>query len=177
MFLHHYYFHLLNNRTIYKILWILKKKKMKLSNDIYSCNVKMKSQLGKYCRASRHEMSLRIAWQLVFINWKHNIYPWKNEKTFYSRVKSNRLIALGREDKLQGRFHRIDSLDWSEASIYGWVKAMDMPILLHRQIFKNKDGSEGVLYLISNDVELDKQSIETIYQKRWKVEVFHKNKN
>ncbi|MCK5893564.1 MAG: transposase, partial [Endozoicomonadaceae bacterium] len=42
-------------------------------------------------------------------------------------------------------------------------------------IFKNKDGSEGILYLISNDVELDKQSIETIYQKRWKVEVFHKN--
>nr|WP_022941749.1 hypothetical protein [Psychromonas hadalis] len=26
-----------------------------------------------------------------------------------------------------------------------------------------------------NDVELDKDAIETIYQKRWKVEVFHKN--
>ena len=54
---------------------------------------------------------------------------------------------------------------------------MDIPILLHRQIFLNKDGSEGILYLISNFIELDKQSIETIYQKRWKVEVFHKNKN
>jgi len=29
--------------------------------------------------------------------------------------------------------------------------------------------------LISNDIELDKESMETIYQKRWKVEVFHKN--
>ena len=48
-------------------------------------------------------------------------------------------------------------------------------MILHLQIFKNKDGSEGILYLISNDIELDKQSIETIYQKRWKVEVFHKN--
>ncbi|MCK5818847.1 MAG: hypothetical protein KAH18_06260, partial [Psychromonas sp.] len=41
--------------------------------------------------------------------------------------------------------------------------------------FINKDGSEGILYLISNSVKLDKQSIETIYQKRWRVEVFHKN--
>ena len=29
--------------------------------------------------------------------------------------------------------------------------------------------------MISNDIELDKESIETIYQKRWKVEAFHKN--
>jgi hypothetical protein len=29
--------------------------------------------------------------------------------------------------------------------------------------------------LISNDIELDKESMESIYQKRWKVEVFHKN--
>jgi hypothetical protein len=29
--------------------------------------------------------------------------------------------------------------------------------------------------LISNDIELDKASMEAIYQKRWKVEVFHKN--
>jgi hypothetical protein len=66
-------------------------------------------------------------------------------------------------------------LNWSESLICGWVKGMDMTIILHRQIFKNKDGSEGILYLISNDIELDKESIETIYQKRWKVEVFHKN--
>ena len=99
----------------------------------------------------------------------------KMKKHFILALKSNRLIALSREDKLQGRFHRIDSLDWSETPICGWVKGMDMPILLHRQIFKNKDGSEGILYLISNDIELDKDSIETIYQKRWKVEVFHKN--
>ncbi|MFQ3195819.1 MAG: hypothetical protein ACI9N3_002660 [Colwellia sp.] len=43
---------------------------------------------------------------------------------------------------------------------------MDIPIPLHRQILKNKDGSEGILYLISNDIELEKESMETIYQKR-----------
>jgi hypothetical protein len=89
-------------------------------------------------------------------------------------LKSNRLIALSKEDKLQGRFQRIDSLDWSGSPICGWIKGMDIPIILHRQIFKNKDGSEGILYLISNDIELDKESMETIYQKRWKVGVFHR---
>ncbi|WP_094752206.1 IS701 family transposase [Psychromonas sp. CD1] len=99
----------------------------------------------------------------------------KMKKYFLLALKSNRLIALNKEDKLQGRFQRIDSLDWSGTPICGWVKGMDIPVVLHRQIFKNKDGSEGILYLISNDVELDKDAIETIYQKRWKVEVFHKN--
>ncbi|MFT5559417.1 MAG: hypothetical protein ACI9RZ_001899 [Sphingobacteriales bacterium] len=66
-------------------------------------------------------------------------------------------------------------MDWSESLIFGWVKETDMAIILHQQIFKNKDGSEGILYLISNDIELDKKSIEAIYQKRWKVEFFHKN--
>ncbi|MCK5818486.1 MAG: hypothetical protein KAH18_04370 [Psychromonas sp.] len=52
---------------------------------------------------------------------------------------------------------------------------MDVVILLHRQIFKNKEGKEGILYLNSNDVKLDKQSIETNYQKGWNVNVFHTN--
>ncbi|MBL4764704.1 MAG: hypothetical protein JKX67_05425 [Colwellia sp.] len=90
----------------------------------------------------------------------------KMKKHFLLALKSNRLIALSKEDKLQGRFVRIDSLDWSDSLICGWVKGMDLPIILHRQIFKNKDDSEGILYLISNDIELDKEPMETIYQKR-----------
>jgi hypothetical protein len=90
----------------------------------------------------------------------------KMEKHFVLALKNNRLVALSKEDKLQGRFQRIDTLNWSESLICGWVKGMDMPIILHRQIFKNKDGSEGILYLISNDIELDKESIEIIYQKK-----------
>jgi hypothetical protein len=99
----------------------------------------------------------------------------KMKKYFILALKSNHLVALSKKDKLQGSFVRIDSLDWSDAPICGWVKGMDFPIILYRQTFKNKDGSKGILYLISNDIELDKESIETIYQKRWKVEVFHKN--
>ena len=52
---------------------------------------------------------------------------------------------------------------------------MEFPVLLHRQIFTNKDETTGILYLISNDLELTTMTFETIYKKRWKVEVFHKN--
>ncbi len=76
---------------------------------------------------------------------------------------------------LQGRYIRIDTLNGSEEPVIGWVKGLEFPVLFHRQIFKNKEGSTGLLYLISNDVEATKADIEAIYQKRWKVEVFHKN--
>ncbi len=96
-------------------------------------------------------------------------------KYFILALKSNRLVALTKEDKAKGRFTRIDSITWSKEPVQGWVKGLKFPILLHRQIFTNKDGSTGTLYLISNDINATKETLETIYQKRWKVEVFHKS--
>jgi hypothetical protein len=97
------------------------------------------------------------------------------EKFFIFALKSNRLVALTKEDKAKGRYTRIDSIQWSENPVQGWVKGLDFPVLFHRQVFTNKDGSTGTLYLISNDLTLTKTTFETIYQKRWKVEVFHKS--
>jgi len=97
------------------------------------------------------------------------------DKYFILALKSNRLIALTKEDRAKGRFSRIDSLTWSETPVQGWVKGLKFPVLFHRQIFTNKDGSTGTLYLISNDINASKETLETIYQKRWKVEVFHKS--
>lgn len=100
----------------------------------------------------------------------------KLKKYFLLALKSNRLVALSLEDKKAGCFNRIDSLDWSEEkTIKGWIRGLDFPVLIHRQIFTNKDGSTGILYLVTNDLDLSSTKIETIYQKRWKVEVFHKN--
>ena len=41
------------------------------------------------------------------------------KKYFVLALKSNSLVALSKEDKLQGRFQRIDTLDWSESPICG----------------------------------------------------------
>jgi hypothetical protein len=97
------------------------------------------------------------------------------EKYFIFALKSNRLVALTKEDKANGRYTRIDSIQWSEKPVQGWVKGLDFPVLFHRQVFTNKDGSTGALYLICNDLSATTTTLETIYQKRWKVEVFHKS--
>lgn len=97
------------------------------------------------------------------------------EKSFIFALKSNRLIALTKEDKKKGQYVRIDSIEWSEEPVQGWVKGLAFPVLFHRQVFTNKDDSTGILYLISDDLSANKTTLETIYQKRWKVEVFHKS--
>lgn len=99
----------------------------------------------------------------------------KLDKHFIMALKSNRKVTLSEEDKKQGHFLRIDELEWSEANPkLVWLKGVEYPLLLHRQVFTNKDGSTGILYLACSDLNCDGDAIETIYQKRWKVEVFHK---
>ena len=86
----------------------------------------------------------------------------------------------------------LEALKWSEKKlIRGWLKGLDFPVLLHRQVLTNsdatprrrkaqgnahqdKDGSIGILYLACSDFNCDVTKLEAIYQKRWNVEVFHK---
>ena len=96
-------------------------------------------------------------------------------KEFIIALKSNRTAALSHAAKLQGSFHRIDTLDLPEGQpVRGWLRGLDFPVLLLRQIFKNKDGSTGTLYLACSELDSEGESIRTIYQQRWKVETFHK---
>ena len=96
-------------------------------------------------------------------------------KHFIMALKSNRTVAVSLEDKKQGHFTRVDELVWLEQKpIEVWIKGLDFPVLIHRQVFTNKDGSIGIVYLACSDLDCDGDAIETIYQKRWKVEVFHK---
>lgn len=98
------------------------------------------------------------------------------KKLFVVALKSNRTLALSEAEKLQGKFKKIEELDLQTNQTYEvWLKGLDFPVLLVKQIFTNKDGSTGVLYLITNDLELSYTEICTIYQKRWNVENFHKS--
>jgi DDE superfamily endonuclease len=98
------------------------------------------------------------------------------KKKFVVALKSNRTLALSESEKSQGKFKKIEALDLQTNQTYEvWLKGLDFPVLLVKQIFTNKDGSIGVLYLITNDLELSYTDICTIYQKRWNVENFHKS--
>ena len=99
------------------------------------------------------------------------------QKHFIGAIKGNRRVALNSpEDNLARKYYRVDELDFQETSTYTvWLKGLDFPVTLCKQVFTNKDGSKGELYLITNDLTLSDQGITTTYDKRWDVEVFHKS--
>ncbi len=98
------------------------------------------------------------------------------KKHFIGAIKTNRLVALSKEEKLQGKFTRVDALDLQPDCVMEvWIKGLDFPVSLTKQVFTNKDYSTGVLYLVSNDTKLTHQQTHTIYERRWKVEEFHKS--
>lgn len=98
------------------------------------------------------------------------------EKEFIMALKENRTAALSVEDKKKGRYVRIDSLTLEPDTIrIVYFKGIDFPVALIKQVFTNKDQSQGVLYLACSETTLDYAQITTLYQKRWNVEVFHKS--
>jgi hypothetical protein len=114
----------------------------------------------------------------IWFSAKANMSFIKHElnKHFIFALKGNRTAAISKEDKLKGNFQAIDSLDLQAGTTCQvYLKGLDFPVLLTKQVFKNKDGSSGTLYLVSSDLELDHTQITTIYQKRWKIEEYHKS--
>lgn len=98
------------------------------------------------------------------------------EKEFIMPLKSNRKVALNKKDKLNGNYVTVRGLELKENTTYRiYLEAVSFPVLLLKQLFKNEDGSEGVLYLVSSDLTLTYDQITAIYQKRWKVEEYHKS--
>src|SRR3989339_753558 len=98
------------------------------------------------------------------------------KKDFIMPIKTNRKIALSKEDKLSGKYVTVSELELKEnqqQAIY--LEGVSFPLLLIKQVFKNGDGSEGVLYLVSSDLTLTYEQLTTIYHKRWKVEEYHKS--
>lgn len=97
------------------------------------------------------------------------------QKEFIMPIKANRKVALSLEEKKRGEYEQVGSLELEPGTVREvYVEQVAFPLLLAKQVFKNEDGSEGALYLLSSDPTLDYEGITTIYQKRWKVEEYHK---
>jgi hypothetical protein len=106
---------------------------------------------------------------MVFVKKTHH-------KDFVFPLKDNRKLALSQEDKLAGRYVSISTVKIEEnATVTIWLEGVEFPLLLCKQVFTNKDGSQGILYLVTSDTTLDAPAMQTIYQKRWKIEVYHQS--
>jgi hypothetical protein len=98
------------------------------------------------------------------------------KKLFIFDMKCNRMVALSEEDRHAGRWTRIDKIDIPDNTpVKVWLKDLEFPLLLNKQVFTNKDQSTGVRFLVSNDFSLSSDDFTTIYKKRWSVEVYHKS--
>lgn len=98
------------------------------------------------------------------------------KKDFIMPIKTNRKIALNKKDKLNGKYVTVSALELKEnAEQEIYLEGVIFPLILIKQVFKNEDGSQGVLYLVSSDLTLTYYNMVAIYQRRWKVEEYHKS--
>ena len=98
------------------------------------------------------------------------------QTNFIMALKGNRKVALSETDQAHGRYQRIETLALPEgttATIY--LEGIPFPLQVVRQVFTNEDGSTGTRYLVTSDLTVDAAQITTIYQKRWKVEEYHRS--
>jgi len=106
---------------------------------------------------------------MVFI--KH-----QQHRDFICPLKTNRKVALSVADKHQGRYTRVDTLEWEAyAAKIVYLEGVDFPLVLVKQVFTNEDGSRGIRYLVSSDTTLSFADLTTTYHERWGVECYHKS--
>ncbi len=103
------------------------------------------------------------------------------KRDFVMPVKTNRKVALSAQDKSQGRYQAVEALAMEAGAAHKvWLEQVEFPLLLVKQVFTNKDNSQGFLYLITSylitsDLTLGGGQIARLYQRRWQVEEYHKS--
>ena len=98
------------------------------------------------------------------------------KKEFIIPLKSNRNVFLAAPSAKLGKPVKLTSLHFDTNALQTlWLEEIPFPLLVSRQVFKNENGSEGILYLCSSDLSLSTSDLSTLYQKRWKVEEYHKS--
>ena len=100
----------------------------------------------------------------------------KREKIFIFELKCNRLIAFSEKERNEGLFERLDeAIVPEEKPQKVWIKDLQFPVILFKQVFRNTDGTEGERFLVSNDLTITDDQFITLYKKRWGVEEYHKS--
>lgn len=98
------------------------------------------------------------------------------QKSFIIGIKSNRTVALSESDAKNGQHQQVGQLDIEKDVAHEvWLKGLDFPVKLLKKVFKNENGSTGVLYLVSNDMHSSAEELYEVYQKRWRIEEYHKS--
>ena len=129
-------------------------------------------------QVKQNQIPFRYVLNDVWFASAENMRFVKNElkRDFIMPLKTNRKVALSLVDKKQGRYVRVDELAIEPDTVLTiYLEGVAFPLHLVKQIFTNKDGSTGILYLVTSDLSLTYDGITTTYDKRWHVETYHKS--
>jgi hypothetical protein len=104
-----------------------------------------------------------------------NYVRFRLKRHFIMPIKSNRKVALSKAQKRAKKYVPVETLDFKNTPLRTiYLEEVACPLLLVKQVFKNEDSSEGILYLVTSDTTLTDDKIILIYQKRWSIECYHK---
>ncbi len=138
-------------------------------NEIYRQMLKQVLQNQIPFRYVLNDVWFASAENMMFV--KHDL-----KRDFVMPLKTNRKVALRLDDKQQGRYVRVDSLEIEAGTVMTiYLEGVDFPLALVKQVFTNEDDSIGILYLVTSDLDLTFDQITTLYGKRWNVEPYHKS--
>ena len=98
-------------------------------------------------------------------------------KQFIMPLKVNRKVSLHDSSNPENReYVSVESLKLQEDKpVKVWLKGYSKPLLLAKQVFKNKDKSTGILYLVASDLTASYSCMTIAYPRRWAVETYHRS--
>lgn len=165
-----------------------------IQKPIVMCDIKTKKEVRKSEQTKnelmRDMITIAISNQLLFRyvladSWFASVenmaFIADKKKFFIFDIQTNRLGILhsvsAEKPSKNGQWTSINQLDIPENTpVQIWLKDLDFPVLLVKEVFKNEDGStQGCRFLVSNDLSLSFNDFTTIYKKRWSVETYHKS--
>lgn len=97
-------------------------------------------------------------------------------KKFIFGIKSNRIVYKTKEDRKKGNRAKLSEVDLEEGHIVPvYLNSLDFQVYVMKRIFTNKNGTQGTLYLVTNDADSTAEDLYNTYQRRWKIEEYHKS--
>jgi hypothetical protein len=111
-----------------------------------------------------------------YVNAENINYILSIKKNLVGAVKSNLEVALSKKDRANGNFIKISQAKLNPGDLKEvYIRSVKEPVRICKDVFTNKDNSEGELYLLCTDLTKSYQFIISTYQERWGIEDYHKS--
>lgn len=147
-------------------------------------------RMGKRSRYSLNELARKLITQVLYngvkfrylaadcwFSSKENLRFFQSNKvSFVLGIAKNRLVAVDRDSMKSNHYVRLKDLELNDGETRKvYLKGVPFCVVVTRKVFKNGDASMGEIYLVTNDLALTGDHAYEIYQRRWKIEEYHRS--